>query len=101
MSKWRRSTLFLSVWLPLFAAAMLIAYVRPWLAQGLGGERVLRASAGVRGGTNQWWVFDETTRAAHPLRTALLSLSDVQIGAIALGVVAVLLLWRWYRHRRV
>lgn len=72
---------------PVGVVFLLNGVVRPLMESALGGTMV-RTSNNIRRG-DIWWMFDDATRADHPLLTGFLA--DYSNGAIALtGVVTVI-----------
>ena len=93
----RVSRSMLAVMVPLIVCVALNAVVRPWLADGIGGELV-RSGAAVRG-SDRWWTFDAQTQVDHPALTAFLTLSDGALAMLTFAVIAVLLIGIWAMDR--
>ena len=96
----RALALPLCIAVPIGAGVVVNALLRPFLAGTLNG-RLVRQGASVRGG-DRWWQFDDATRAAHPLLTGFLQVSDGIVGmaALSLAVLAVTGLWVIERRRK-
>lgn len=82
-----------ALWLPVCAAAPICAaivlnsLVRPALAAGIGGARE-QTYTGHRS-SDGWWEFDTAARAAHPVLTGFLEMTDGAIAVAGLGGAAV------------